>query len=828
MSDGRKRLSGYQYKKIADEKKNKQNDVVQKTKKLDFYFKQNVEKNENTLDNSVIESSAVDSNSDSNTCSNISTNTVQEIEFLENRASEHNGNIVDTVSDDPAEWVITDSLINRLLLKEIKQNMNYDVLSTKIKFGNKTRYLKKNVFYRKLLNGEQQIRKYIIYSPIKNALFCIPCRLFGGSTKLATEGLMDWRNINKVLKKHEVSIEHTNCQISFLSRSNNIGRIDSDLCAQINKEIDYWRNVLKRVIAVIKKLGSRGLPFRGSVEQFGNQNNGNFMMCLELISEFDPFLSNHIVKNGNPGSGNTSYLSSTICDELIKLISTKVTTVIVKEIKSAKYFSIVIDSTPDISHMDQLSFIIRYVKNDGSPVERFICFLPNVGHKAEDLEMAVMSVLTMNNIDINNCRGQSYDNAANMSGIYSGLQARLIKISPFASYIPCAAHSLNLVGICVAECVKEGALFFNTIQHLYSFFAVSTRRWNVLKSNLVLCKKVLKRVDGTRWSARHEACDSLYKNWDGVMRSLKILEEDNSEKTTVRCEASGLRRQLDRFETIFMTIFWNSILERFNNTSKELQKVNIDLGKVVELYQSLIHFITSIRNDEFFTGNVNLAKNIKSEEYELDRVRIKKRKLQADEERENEVHMSGRDKFKVETYFAILDRIESEMKKRCTAYINIYEKYNFLFNLNQLSLEEIVQKANKLQAFYNDDLEESFSNECLHFRSYLQSIMENNENNLGVIESSLLLRSKNLQTVFPNIDIAIRMLLCMAISNCSAERSFSTLKRIKNYLRSSLVEDKLNSLSLLAIESELLNSIDFEDTINEFANQKSRRRPMCI
>lgn len=59
----------------------------------------------------------------------------------------------------------------------------------------------------------------------------------------------------------------------------------------------YWKNVLKRVIAVIKKLGSRSFLFRGSVEKFGSQNNGNFMMCLKLISEFDPFLSNHIVSH---------------------------------------------------------------------------------------------------------------------------------------------------------------------------------------------------------------------------------------------------------------------------------------------------------------------------------------------------------------------------------------------------------------------------------------------------------------------------------------------------------------------------------------------------
>lgn len=97
------------------------------------------------------------------------------------------------------------------------------------------------------------------------------------------------------------------------------------------------------------------------------------------------------------------------------------------------------------------------------------------------------------------------------------------------------------------------------------------------------------------------------------MKSLSTIEEDFSEKASVRCEASGLKCQLDCFETVFMTIFWNLILARFNSTSKALQKVNIDLGKVVELYQSLIGFIASIRTDEFFTVNTNLANNLKTE-----------------------------------------------------------------------------------------------------------------------------------------------------------------------------------------------------------------------
>ena len=144
-------------------------------------------------------------------------------------------------------------------------------------------------------------------------------------------------------------------------------------------------------------------------------------------------------------------------------------------------------------------------------------------------------------------------------------------------------------------------------------------------------------------------------------------------------------------------------------------------------------------------------------------------------------------------------------------------------NLILLSPEEITQKANKLQKFYNDDLEKSFACECVHFRGYLQSVKKNID---GVIELSIHLRGNNLDTVFLNVDIALRMLLCMTITNCSAERTFSTLKRVKNYLRASMEGDKLNSLSLLAIETELVDKTDFDAIIDDFATQKSRRKPM--
>lgn len=59
----------------------------------------------------------------------------------------------------------------------------------------------------------------------------------------------------------------------------------------------------------------------------------------------------------------------------------------------AKYFLLIVDSSPDISHLDQLTFVVRYVSEEGGTEERFLKFLPIRSH-TESLFNSVISVLT--------------------------------------------------------------------------------------------------------------------------------------------------------------------------------------------------------------------------------------------------------------------------------------------------------------------------------------------------------------------------------------------------------------------------------------------------
>lgn len=132
----------------------------------------------------------------------------------------------------------------------------------------------------------------------------------------------DWKNSIR-LSEHEKSADHKLNTKTYVIRANVLGKIDSALHENYLKEVDYWHRVLKRVVNVIKFLGTRGLAFRGSggsKEIFGTLGNGNFMGALELLAEYDDFMKTHIQTRGNTGTGNVSFLSKIICDEFVEVM----------------------------------------------------------------------------------------------------------------------------------------------------------------------------------------------------------------------------------------------------------------------------------------------------------------------------------------------------------------------------------------------------------------------------------------------------------------------------------------------------------------------------
>ena len=77
---------------------------------------------------------------------------------------------------------------------------------------------------------------------------------------------------------------------------------------------------------------------------------------------------------------------------------------------------------------------------------------------------------------------------------------------------------------------------------------------------------------------------------------------------------------------------------------------------------------------------------------------------------------------------------------------------------------------------------------------------------------------------FPNVEVLLKILRTIPLSNASGERSFSVLKRVKNYLRSTMGEERSNDMAILYIEKDIFNQINTDKVIDEFAKNKARRK----
>ena len=111
-------------------------------------------------------------------------------------------------------------------------------------------------------------------------------------------------------------------------------------------------------------------------------------------------------------------------EEIIEIMGNQVLAVIVKELQQSKYISLSIDSTPDISHIDQLAIVVRYIRmSDGEVVERFFTFIPIESHTGEALATTVLKFLNEWDIDIKNLRGQHVGLLQRSSGTHLSNQS---------------------------------------------------------------------------------------------------------------------------------------------------------------------------------------------------------------------------------------------------------------------------------------------------------------------------------------------------------------------------------------------------------------------
>lgn len=276
--------------------------------------------------------------------------------------------------------------------------------------------------YKILKNGERVWRKWLVYSKFKDSVFCFCCKIFGSiKMKLTdTSGFSDWHHIQYTLSKHEISLQHLDNHkkwINLRKSLTNETTIDKAQQKLFKEEKKRWYAVVERIIAVIQLLSQQCLAFRGSSDKLYERDNGNFLKIIEMIAKFDNVMAEHIRRVQSfqaQDKRGVHYLGNRIQNEIINILATEIRNTILNNIKKAKYFSIILDCTPDTSHTEQISVVLRYVsinENNVEIKEHFISFCPIYDTTGVGLKLFVLDELKNLGLDIKNLRGQGYDNS---------------------------------------------------------------------------------------------------------------------------------------------------------------------------------------------------------------------------------------------------------------------------------------------------------------------------------------------------------------------------------------------------------------------------------
>ncbi|XP_039055743.1 uncharacterized protein LOC120198475 [Hibiscus syriacus] len=188
---------------------------------------------------------------------------------------------------------------------------------------------------------------------------------------------------------------------------------------QFEKEKDHWKKVLQRIISIVKFLAKHNLAFRGSNDKLYQKSNGNFLGLIEMLEEFDPVIKEH-VRCITSDNIHVHYLGHTIQNELITLLAHAIKSDIIKKVKQSKYYSVILDCTPDCIHQEQMTLILRYVNFSSTSVsveESFLGFLNVNDTTGQGLFDTTQDELKSLGLDIDDMRGQGYDNRSNMKGL---------------------------------------------------------------------------------------------------------------------------------------------------------------------------------------------------------------------------------------------------------------------------------------------------------------------------------------------------------------------------------------------------------------------------
>lgn len=674
---------------------------------------------------------------------------------------------------------------------------------------------------------------WLAYSEVKEGAYCRVCVLFLNLCESVGKGdhqclgalvvkpHQRWKKAKEEFRRHEGTGYHKKCvqySLGFLAvQENRVESIDKQLDSTKKAQIEENRKRLTPIIKTVILCGRQGIALRGHDDSGPllldepSANDGNFRALLRYrIDGGDEILKTHIKYS----TSNATYLSPQIQNSIIEACEKIIKSELVNRVNKAGYFSVLADETTDIQGIEQFSLCVRYVhknviNSEFTICEDFLMFVPIHDLTGRALAKTMLESLQQMGLDLRYMRGQGYDGAAAMSGRFNGCQAVVQEQYPTALYVHCANHSLNLAltHSCTVPQIRN---CLGTVKEIITFFRCSAKRETVLKKKIHDINENTKRTRllkfcETRWVEHHDSLFLFNDLYDAILQAL--YEIQNFIDADASSKAYRYQAAMENGSFIIALIVTCQVFGLTYNLSKSLQSKECDLSNCVSQAEDLACEIQSLRAQADIKFNGLFREAVERSQRNGFTI-VLPRKVGTQVNRDNYSTNDPETFYRQSIYITFLDFVAIQINQRFTKHKTVIKKIQVVLpkicvNLSDKEMEEGI---NVLVEHWYEDIDRPLpiihGEFTLWKRKWANTDLSERE--LGFIETL----NKCDMCLFPTIHKILKIAASLPVSVASSERSFSTLRRLKTYLRNTVCQPRLNGLALLNIHRDLEVSVE--------------------
>ncbi|CAB4017344.1 zinc finger MYM-type 1-like [Paramuricea clavata] len=365
--------------------------------------------------------------------------------------------------------------------------------------------------------------------------------------------------------------------------------------------------------------------------------------------------------------------------------------------------------------------------------------------------------------------------------------------------------------------------FFTTLQELYNFLTKSTGRFGKLKSKIESLQEglIMKNLSQTRWIGRAESIKAVWFSYETVIGTLHDIHECDETDHDAKKTAKNLLDKLKSFEFYVSLLFMKNVLYKAKIVVMEMQEIEQDILASVEVLQQTRNEMLRMREDDVAMEGIISAATGKCESYGINveyefskRHRPRRASARFDENFANATVPSFSQHYRKEM-FKVLDRLVSDINEIDEYLSDIVLPIIILLPTNLPNCSK--QEVENLCAAFPQDFKDPDAM-CAEIKLISSDIEKSGAKNLKEAAKCVLGK----QQFYPNLTKAYQLALTIPVSVASNERSFSKLKLVKSYLRSTMKENRLDDLMILSSSVDILDELELDKVANSWSLYKSR------